>query len=90
VQGVFIYIGDVPNTAFLGGQLELDERGYIVTDRHMRTNVPGVFAAGDVREPYVRQIATAVGSGARAAFSADRFIAELEDRAYGEWKDEKK
>jgi len=86
VDGVFVYIGDTPNTAFLGGQIELDERGYIVTDRLTHTSVDGVLAAGDVQEPHLRQIATAVGSGARAAVEAERFIADLEDRAYGEWK----
>ena len=85
VDGVFVYVGDTPNTAFLGGQLALNEHGYIVTDDEMRTSVPGVFAAGDVRGPRVRQITTAVGSGAEAAISANRYIAELEDRAYGEW-----
>ena len=85
-DGIFIYIGDIPNTQFLGGQLELDKRGYIATDRLTHTSVEGVFAAGDVQEPHLRQIATAVGSGARAAFEAERFIAGLEGRAYGEWK----
>ena len=86
IGGVFIYIGDIPSTDHLGGQLELDDRGFIITDRQMRTNVPGVFAAGDVREPGVRQVATAVGSGAVAAASADQFVTELEDRVYGEWE----
>jgi len=86
VDGVFVYIGDVPNSQFLAGQLELDQRGYIVTDRRAHTSIEGVFAAGDVQESHLRQIATAVGSGARAAFEAERFIAGLEGRAYGEWK----
>jgi len=81
-DGVFVYIGNVPNTQFLGGQLELTERGYIVTDRRCHTSVPGVFAAGDVQEWVLQQIATAVGSGAMAAMEAEKFIAELEDRAY--------
>jgi len=81
-DGVFIYVGAVPNTGFLGGQLELDERGYIVTDRQCHTSVPGVFAAGDVQERVLKQVATAVGSGAMAAMEAEKFIAELEGRAY--------
>jgi thioredoxin reductase (NADPH) len=81
-DGVFIYVGTIPNTRFLEGQLELDDRGYIVTNRQCHTSVPGVFAAGDVQEPVLRQIATAVGSGAMAAMEAEKFIAELEDRAY--------
>lgn len=82
VSGVFVYIGMVPNTQLFQGQLELNEWGYIVTDGAQHTNVPGVFAAGDVQELYLPQIATAVGSGARAAMEADRFLAELEHRAY--------
>jgi thioredoxin reductase (NADPH) len=83
-DGVFIYVGVIPNTGFLGGQLELDDRGYIVTDRQCHTSVPGVFAAGDVQERVLKQISTAVGSGAMAAMEAEKFIAELEDRAYPE------
>jgi thioredoxin reductase (NADPH) len=83
-DGIFIYIGNVPNTQFLGGQVELNERGYIVTDRKCHTSVSGVFAAGDVQEWVLQQIATAVGSGAMAAMEADKFIAELEDMAYPE------
>jgi len=83
-DGVFIYVGAIPNTGFLKGQLELGNRGYIVTNRQCHTSVPGVFAAGDVQERVLRQIATAVGSGAMAAMEAEKFIAELEDRAYPE------
>ncbi|MBC7250448.1 MAG: thioredoxin-disulfide reductase [Anaerolineae bacterium] len=83
-DGVFIYVGNVPNTQFLAGQLELTDRGYIVTDRRCHTSVPGVFAAGDVQEWVLPQIATAVGSGAMAAMEAEKFIAALEDRAYPE------
>ena len=83
-DGVFIYVGAIPNTGFLGGQVELDDRGYIVTDRLGHTSVPGVFAAGDVQERVLKQVSTAVGSGAMAATEAEKFIAELEDRAYPE------
>jgi thioredoxin reductase (NADPH) len=81
-DGVFIYVGAIPNTGFLEGQVELDDRGYIVTDRQCHTSVPGVFGAGDVQERVLKQISTAVGSGAMAAMEAEKFIAELEDRAY--------
>ena len=81
-DGVFIYVGNIPNTGFLKGQVELDDRGYIVTNRQCHTSVPGVFAAGDVQERVLKQISTAVGSGAMAAMEAEKFIAELEDRAY--------
>jgi thioredoxin reductase (NADPH) len=83
-DGVFIYVGTIPNTGFLEGQVELDARGYVVTDRQCHTSVAGVFAAGDVQERVLKQIATAVGSGAMAAMEAEKFIAELEDRAYPE------
>jgi thioredoxin reductase (NADPH) len=83
-NGVFIYVGTIPNTGFLEGQLELDERGYIITNRQCHTSVPGVFAAGDVQEQVLKQVSTAVGSGAMAAMEAEKFIAELEDRAYPE------
>ncbi len=84
-DGVFVYIGNVPNTQLFAGQLELDEQGYIVTDERQRTSVEGVFAAGDVQERILQQVVTAVGSGAKAAMEAERFIAELEGRAYPGW-----
>jgi len=82
VQGVFIAIGHTPNTGFLGGQVALDERGYILTDDRARTNVPGVYAAGDVQDWRYRQVATSVGDGCRAAMEVEHYIAELEDRVY--------
>lgn len=83
-DGVFIFVGKVPNTDLFKGQLELDESGYIMTDEHQRTSVEGVFAAGDVQERVAWQIATAVGSGARAAMQVEEFIAQLEGRAHPE------
>jgi len=85
-EGMFSYIGNSPNTQLFTGQLELDDGGYVVTDRQMHTSVPGVFAAGDVQERTLKQVATAVGSGAMAAMEAEKFIAELEGRAYPERK----
>jgi thioredoxin reductase (NADPH) len=84
VEGMFTYIGTVPNTKLFEGQLEFDELGYIATDRRMHTSVPGVFAAGDVQERALRQVATAVGSGAIAAMEAEQFITEIEGQAYPE------
>jgi thioredoxin reductase (NADPH) len=66
-SAAFVYIGLDPNTAFLNGLVELDSRNFIVTDRNFRTNIPGVFAAGDVREGSTKQLASAVGEGAAAA-----------------------
>ncbi len=78
VDGVFVLIGLDPNTDFLGGQIELDQMGYIITDENMRTNIPGVFAAGDVRHKLLRQIVTACADGAIAATAAEKYI-ESED-----------
>ena len=74
LEGVFIYVGMIPNTGFLKGFVEIDESGYIVADRDTHTNVTGVFAAGDVRRKLSRQVATAVGDGATAAMAAEECI----------------
>jgi thioredoxin reductase (NADPH) len=76
VQGVFIYIGYNPNTEFLAGLANLDEDNYLITDQSMATSAPGVFAAGDVRAKPLKQISTAVGDGATAAVSAEKYIEE--------------
>ncbi len=77
VGGVFMYIGLTPNTGFLGGLVPLDKQGFIPTDEDMATQIPGVFAAGDVRSKEVRQIATAVGDGAIAAIMAEKYLEAL-------------
>ncbi len=81
-DGVFIAIGYVPNTVFLAGQLELNDSGYIVADDDGRTNVEGVWAAGDVADWTYRQIATSVGAGCKAALQVEHYIAKLENRVY--------
>ncbi len=81
-QGVFIAIGYLPNTNFLAGQLEENELGYVVADEDQRTNVEGVWAAGDVCDWTYRQIATSVGAGCKAALQVEHYIAKLEDRVY--------
>ena len=78
-DGVFVYIGLIPSTKILEGQLDLDENGYVTTDREQRTSVPGVFAAGDVQNPNFRQAVVAAGSGAMAAMAVDRFLAGIPD-----------
>ncbi|MBN2124995.1 MAG: thioredoxin-disulfide reductase [Deltaproteobacteria bacterium] len=79
VQGVFVFIGTTPNTELVQGLVDLDSNGFIVTDNDMATSVPGVFAAGDIRSKLFRQIATAVGEGAAAAFSVERYLESLQE-----------
>ncbi len=74
VSGVFVYIGSAPNTGFLKGLVNTDESGFIMTDEEMATNIPGIFAAGDVRRKSLRQIATSVGDAAIAAVSLEKYI----------------
>ena len=75
-DGVFVSVGRKPVTELFEGVLELDKAGYIVADESTRTNVPGVFAAGDVRTKALRQVVTAVADGAMAAYYAEEYIAE--------------
>ena len=74
VTGVFVFVGTVPHSGFLGGFVEVDQGGWIITDRHLATSRPGVFAAGDVRDTDLRQVVTAAADGARAAMSAYHFL----------------
>ncbi len=74
VQGIFVYVGQSPNTSYLKGQIPLDDEGNIITDDRMETRVKGVFAAGDIRRNSSRQVITAAGDGATAAISAEKFL----------------
>ncbi|MFQ5842983.1 MAG: thioredoxin-disulfide reductase [Thermodesulfobacteriota bacterium] len=76
-EGVFMFIGITPKTAFLKGVVELDESGYIVVDEEkLHTSVEGIFAAGDARKKLLRQVVTAVGDGATAAFAVEKYLEE--------------
>lgn len=75
VEGAFLYVGRIPNTGFIKG-LEKDPQGYIITNEEMETSVPGVFAAGDVRRKFLRQVVTAAADGAIAATMAIRYLGE--------------
>ncbi len=77
VAGVFVSIGIQPDTDYLKGIVPLDSAGYIITDKKMQTEVPGIFAAGDIRQDSIRQSISAAGDGATAAVYAQRFLAEL-------------
>jgi thioredoxin reductase (NADPH) len=74
VEGVFIFIGLLPSSELVKGQLELDEQGYVLTTAQMETNIPGVYAAGDIRQGARRQIVTAASDGAVAAMSAIDYL----------------
>ncbi len=76
-DGVFVAIGNIPNTDLIKGQIELDESGYVLADETTKTNIPGVFAVGDMRKKPLRQIVTAVADGAVASKFAEEYIDDL-------------
>ena len=78
-NGVFISIGHRPNSELFAGQLEIDDKGYILVDKLMRTSIPGVFAAGEIADPHYRQVITSAGMGAAAAIQATRYLENLEE-----------
>ncbi|HEX5395431.1 MAG TPA: NAD(P)/FAD-dependent oxidoreductase, partial [Candidatus Saccharimonadales bacterium] len=83
-DGVFVFIGLVPNTQFLAGSgVELDERGFVKTDKQLNTNLPGIYCAGDVRSGATEQIASAVGEGATAALTIREYLDQVPARKHG-------
>lgn len=81
-DGVFIFIGHTPNTELFKKSVRLDEHNYVIVDKYQATNIPGVFAAGDVHDSLYRQAITAAGAGAAAGISARKFVEEIENRGY--------
>lgn len=77
-DGVFIYVGTDPNAQFIDEEIETDDRGYILTDALLQTNIKGVYAAGDIRNTPLRQVATAVGDGALAGVEVEKYLADSE------------
>jgi len=77
VSGVFVYIGHEPNSALFKGQLEMDHEGYLIVDSRLHTNVPGVFAAGEIHDKVFRQAIASAGFGCMASMEAEKFISEL-------------
>jgi thioredoxin reductase (NADPH) len=77
VTGLFVFIGFKPNTGIIADHVDHDASGYLITDWHMQTSIPGLFAAGDVRVQLTRQVTTAVGDGTTAAIAAEKYLAVL-------------
>lgn len=78
VDGLFVYIGHLPNTGLFKGQLDMDHEGYLIVDPYLHTNVPGVFAAGEAHDKYFRQAVVSAGYGCMAALEADKYLSSLE------------
>lgn len=79
VDGLFVFIGFTPNTGVIADHLRHDPMGYVVTDTHMQSSVPGLFVAGDMRAQLTRQVTTALGDGTTAAIAAEKYLKALED-----------
>ncbi|HQQ67457.1 MAG TPA: thioredoxin-disulfide reductase [Candidatus Cloacimonadota bacterium] len=79
VDGIFIYVGILPNNELLESRIALDNAGFVLTDEYMHTNVPGIYAAGDIRHTVLRQVVTATSDGAVAAWSAEKWIIQNYD-----------
>jgi len=77
-DGVFIFVGHLPNNELIKGKFEMDEDGHLITDRYARTNIPGIFAGGEIMDKVFKQVATSVGQGCAAAMQTTKFLEELE------------
>ena len=78
VDSCFLFIGYLPNTEIFQGMLNMNRGGYLITNERMETNIPGVYAVGDVRDKFLKQVATAVGDGAVAGYGAEKYLSECE------------
>lgn len=76
-DGVFVFIGHLPNSALFKEHIAMDDLGYIIIDKHMQTNIPGVFAAGEIADPRYRQVITSAGMGAMAAIEAVHYLENI-------------
>ncbi|MBL8093702.1 MAG: thioredoxin-disulfide reductase [Anaerolineales bacterium] len=79
-DGVFVFVGHFPNSGLFKGQLDMDPQGFLVVDKHMMTNVPGVFAAGEIMDPIFKQAISSAGQGCMAAIAAERWIESREEK----------
>jgi len=77
-DGVFVYIGHLPNNTLFQDKLAMDDQGYLITDKLMRTSVPGIFAAGEIQDHRFKQAATSAGQGVAAAMESEKYLAELD------------
>ena len=82
IDGVFVFIGHIPNNELFRDKIDLDDQGYVIVDRKQQTSVEGIFAAGDIHDHVFRQAITAGGAGAAAGIMAEKFIADRENRSY--------
>lgn len=85
-DGVFIFVGYIPNTAFLSGLVKADESGFIVTDENLQTSSEGIFACGDSRKKLLKQVVTACGDGALASFAAQEYVELAKGTSYNKSK----
>ena len=81
-DGIFVFIGHLPNNQLLQGKFALDEDGHLIVDAKMRTNIPGIYAAGEIMDKTYKQVATSVGQGCAAAMQVTRFLEELEGEPF--------